>query len=96
MRTVDIRNTTNLTCEQQRLKWSSRERERAVQSVEGMARTFRLDLLARTNVAVGSNLPITSMMVRDAAWLLSRPKLAPLAYARQFKKPYELLGLPFC
>ena len=33
--------------------------ERAVQSVEGMARTLRLDLLGRTNIAVGSDLPIT-------------------------------------
>ena len=42
--------------------------ERAVQSVEGMARTLRFDLLARTNVAVGSDLPTTSWMVRHAAW----------------------------
>ena len=45
--------------------------ERAVQSVEGMARTLRLDLLSRTNIAVGSDLPITSWIVRHAAWLLS-------------------------
>ena len=38
--------------------------ERALQSVEGMARALRLDLLGRTNIAVGSDLPITSWMVR--------------------------------
>ena len=51
-----------------RLKWS---RDWAVQSVEGMARTLRLDLLARTNVAVGSDLLLTSWMVMYAAWFLS-------------------------
>ena len=49
-------------------KGSNGAAERAVQSAEGMARTLRLDLLARTNVAVGSDLPITSWMVRHAAW----------------------------
>ena len=52
-------------------KGSNGAAERAVQSVEGMARTLRLDLLSRTNIAVGSDLPITSWMVRHAAWLLS-------------------------
>ena len=33
-------------------------------------RTVRLDLLGRTNVGVGSDLPIRSWMVRHAAWLL--------------------------
>ena len=45
-------------------KGSNGAAERVVQSVEGMARTLRLDLLARTNVAVGSDLQNTSWMVR--------------------------------
>ena len=56
MRIADSSNTTNLACAQQGLNWSSRE-----------ARTLRLDLLGRTNIAVGSDLPITSWMVRHAA-----------------------------
>ena len=64
-----------------------------------MARTLRLDLLDRTNIAVGSDLPITSWMVRHAAWLLShfqaRAADGKTAYARQFEKPYESLVLPF-
>ena len=39
---------------------------RAVQSVEGVARTLRLDVLHRINIAVSSDLPITSWMVRHA------------------------------
>ena len=35
-------------------KGSNGAAERAVQPVEGMARTLRLDLLGRTNIAVGS------------------------------------------
>ena len=46
------------------------QQRRAVQSVEGMARTLRLDLMALTDAAVGSDLPLTSWMVRHAAWLL--------------------------
>ena len=80
-------------------KGSNGAAERAVQSVEGMARTLRLDLLGRTNVAVGSDLPITSWMVRHAAWLLS-PFQAGVAdgktaCARQFEKPHESPVLPF-
>ena len=41
-------------------KGSNGAAERAVKSVEGMARRLRLDLLGRTNIAVGSDLPITS------------------------------------
>ena len=52
-------------------KGSNGAAERAVQSVEEMARTLRLDLLGRTHIAVGSDLPIASWMVRHAAWLLS-------------------------
>ena len=67
--------------------------------VEGMARTLRLDLLGRTNVAVGSDLPITSWMVRHAAWLLSHFQAGTAdgktAYARQFERPYESPVLPF-
>ena len=48
-------------------KGSNGAAERAVQPVEGMARTRRLDLLGRTNIAVGSDLPITSWMVRHTA-----------------------------
>ena len=55
---------------------------RAVQSVEEMARTLRLDLLSRTNIV-----PITSWMVRHAAWLLSHFQTGSAdgktAYARQ-------------
>ena len=64
---------------------------RAVQSVEEMARTLRLDLLSRTNIAVGSDLPMTSWMVRHAAWLLSHFQTGSAdgktAYARQFERP---------
>ena len=69
VRIADSRNTTNLTCEQQGAQ--IQQPRRAVQSVEGMARTLRLDLLGRTNIAVGGDLPITSWMVRHAAslWL---------------------------
>ena len=73
--------------------------EKAVQIVEGMARTPRLDLLSRTNTAVGSDLPITSWMVRHAAWLLSHFQTGSAdgmtAYARQFERPYESPVLPF-
>ena len=64
-----------------------------------MVRTLRLDLLSRTNIAVGSDLPITSWMVRHAAWLLSHFQTGSAdgktAYARQFERPYESLVLPF-
>ena len=49
-------------------KGSNGAAERAVQAVEGMAPTLRLDLLDRTNIAVGSDLHIASWMVRHAAW----------------------------
>ena len=55
-------------------KGSNGAAERAGQSVEGMARSLRLDLLARNNVAAGSDLPITSGSVRHAALLLSHFK----------------------
>ena len=65
--------------------------ERGVQSVEGVARTLPLDLLSRTNIAVGSDLPITSWMVRHAAWLFSHFQTGSAdgktAYARQFERP---------
>ena len=74
-------------------------RERAVQSVEGMARTLRLDLLGRTNIAVGSDLPITSWSVRHAAWLLCHFQTGSAdgktAYVRQFERPYESPVLSF-
>ena len=80
-------------------KGSNGAAERAAQSVEGMARTLRLDLLSRTNIAVGSDLPITSWMVRHAAWLLSHFQTGPAdgktAYARQFERPHKSLVLPF-
>ena len=70
-------------------KGSNGTAERAVQSVEGMARTLRLDLLSRTNIAVCSDLLITSWMVRHAAWLLSHFQTGSAdgktAYARQFE-----------
>ena len=72
-------------------KGSNGAAERAVQYVEGVARTLRLDLLGRTNVAVGSDLPIISWMVRHAAWLLSHFQAdttdEKTAYARQFENP---------
>ena len=74
-------------------KGSNGAAERAIQSVEEMARTLRLDLLGRTNIAVGSDLPITSWMVRHTAWLLSHFQAGTAdgktAYARQFEEPYE-------
>ena len=95
MRIADSRNITHLTC----LKGSNGAADRAVQSVEGMARSLHLDLLGRTNIAVGSDLTITSWVVRHAAWLLSHFQAGTAdgktAYARQFEKPYESLVLPF-
>ena len=79
-------------------KGSNGAAERAVQSVEGMARTLRLDLLGRANVAAGSDLLITSWMVRHAAWLLSHFQGGTadgMTYARQFEKPCESLVLSF-
>ena len=80
-------------------KGSNGAAERAVQSVEAVARTLRLDLLSRTNIAVGSDLPITSRMVRHAAWLLSHFQIGSAdgktSYARQFERPHESLVLPF-
>ena len=73
-------------------KGSNGAAERAVQSVEGMARTPRLVLLGTTNIAVGSDLRITSWMVRHAAWFLSHFQTGSAdgktAYARQFERPY--------
>ena len=75
-------------------KGSNGAAERAAQSVEGMARTLRLDLLSRS-----SDLPITSWMVRHAAWLMSHFQTGSAdgktAYARQFERPYESPVLPF-
>ena len=66
-------------------KGSNGAAERGVQSVEVMARTLRLDLPGRTNIA--GDLPITSWMVRHAAWLLSHFQTGSAdgktAYARQ-------------
>ena len=80
-------------------KGSSGAAVRAIQAVEGMARTLRLDLLGRTNIAVGSDLPITSWMGRHAAWLLSHFRTGSengkTAYARQFERPYESPVPPF-
>ena len=80
-------------------KGSNGAAERAVQSVEVMARALRLDMLSRTNIAVGSDLPITPWSVRHAAWLLSHFETGSAdgktAYARQFERPYESPVLPF-
>ena len=66
------------------------EQPREVQSVEGMARTVRLGLLARTIVAMGNDLPDTSWTLRHAAWLLSHFQAGTAdgktAKARQFEK----------
>ena len=74
-------------------KGSNGAAKRAVQTFEGMARTLRLDLLVRTNIAVGSDLPITSWTVRHAACLLSHFQTGSAdgntAHARQFERPYE-------
>ena len=73
---------------------------RAVQSVEGMAHTLRLDLLGRSNVAVGSDLPITSWMVRHATWLLSHFQAGTAdgntACARQFEQHLRVTCATFC
>ena len=78
-------------------KGSNGAAERAVQPVEGMARTLRLDL-GRTNIAVGSGLPITFWRVRHAAWLLSHFQTGSAdgktAYARQLERPSESVVLP--
>ena len=77
-------------------KGSNGAAERALQSVEGMARTLRLDFLSRTNFAVGSALPIKSWMLRHAAWLLSHFQTGSAdgktAYARQFESPVLVLA----
>ena len=69
-------------------KGSNGAAERGVQSVEGTARTLRLDLLSTTNIAV-----------RHAAWLLSHFQTGSAdgktAYAQQFERPYESPVLPF-
>ena len=81
-------------------KGSNGAADTAVQSVEGMARTLRLDLLSRTNVAVGSDLPTTSWRVRHAAWLLSHFQAGTAdgktAYARQFEKTLRVTCAAFC
>ena len=69
--------------------------ERAVQCVEGMARTLRVDLLGKTNIAVGSDLPITYWMVRHAAWLLSHFQTGSADGKTAYARPYESLVLPF-
>ena len=55
-------------------------------------------LLDRTNIAVGSDLPITSWMVRHAAWLSSHLQAGAAygktAYARHVEMPYESPVLP--
>ena len=75
-------------------KGSNGAAERALQSVERMARTLRLDL---TNIAVGCDLPNTSLMVRHAAWLLSHFQAGTAdgktAYARS-KNPTSHLCYP--
>ena len=64
-----------------------------------MARTLRLDLRGRTNAAAVSDLPITSWMVRHAAWFLSHFRAGradgQTASALQFEKTFESLVLPF-
>ena len=61
--------------------------------------TLRLDLLGRTSVAAGSDLPITSWMVRHAAWLLSHVHAGTTdggtAYARQFEKSLRVTCATF-
>ena len=73
-------------------KGSSRAAETAVRSVEGVA----LDLLAQTNVAVGCDLPITSM-VRLAGWLVEQAGSADgrTAYAQQRGEPLRIAGTSF-
>ena len=81
------------------IKGSNGAAERAVQCVEGMARILRLDLLGRTFVAVGRDSPITSWMVRHAAWLLSHFQAGTAngktAYARQFEKTLRVACVTF-
>ena len=55
---------------------------------------------ARTNIAVESDLPITSWMVRHAAWVLSHFQAGTangkMAYARQFEKTLRVTCATFC
>ena len=71
-------------------KGSNGAAERAVQSVEGAARTLRL---GQETCCSGQR-----RMVRHAAWLLSHFQAGTAdgktAYARQFGKPYESPVLP--
>ena len=88
MRIADSRGTTHLTLREQ------------YNPLRGwLALCVRLDLRSRTNIAVGSDLPITSWMVRHAAWLLSHFQTGSAdgktAYARQFETPCESLVLLF-
>ena len=73
------------------------ERDRAVQTAEGMPRTLRLDVPSRNNVAVGSILPIMSFLERDAAWLLSQAGSADgtTAHSRQLEKSHDSPLPPF-
>ena len=71
--TTDIRDTTHLSPVNS--NGSNGAGERAVQSFKGVALTLRLDLLGRTNVAVGSDLPIPSWMGETRGMVV---KLAPL------------------
>ena len=92
---LDIHISTSLNCSEQRHQWS----RGAVQSVEGMARSLRLDLLARTIVAVGSDLPITPWMVRHAAWLWSQFHAGradgKTAYEPQFENTLRVICATF-
>ena len=73
------------------------ERDRAVQTAEGMPRTLRLDVPSRNNVAVGSILTIMSFLERDAAWLLSQAGSADstTAHSRQLEKSHDSPLPPF-
>ena len=97
MRIADSRKTTNLTCEQARAQME--QPRRAVQSVEGMARTLRLDLLGRTNIAVAVVCRSHRWMVRHAAMVAESFQTGSAdgktACAQQFERPYESPVPPF-
>ena len=84
-------------------KGSNGAAERAVQAVEGMARTLSLDLPDRTKVAVGSDVPITSWVRHASMVVESLPSwyrrwkdgVRTTVKERKKKKQTSHLCLPF-
>ena len=80
-------------------KGSNGAAERAIQTIQGYARTLRLDLAKRTGVEVGAEHPITQWLIRHAGWCWSHFHRASedgrTSYERQFERVYGSQVLPF-